>query len=46
MALGALGLVKAALMPSYAALTTLPDLRHRVHTRMRLMPPLIMARTV
>jgi hypothetical protein len=30
----------------YAAFTTLFDRRQRVHTRMRLMPPLIIALTV
>jgi hypothetical protein len=31
---------------NYAAFITFPDRRHRVHTLMRLIPPLIIARTV
>src|SRR5690348_16600520 len=32
-------------VPHYAAFTTLPERRHRVQTRSRLTPPLIIART-
>ena len=38
--------VCSSIETSYAALTTLFDRRQRVQTRMRLTPPLIIARTV
>ena len=45
MAFGAFGLAIACLGTGYAALTTLLERRHRVHTRIRCTPPLIKART-
>jgi hypothetical protein len=47
MALGAFGLESDWLTDlDYAALTTRPERRHRVHTRILLWPPPTMARTV
>src|SRR5450759_2257898 len=46
MAAGAVGVETAWRMrAAYAALTTLPERRQRVQTRMRLTPPLTIART-
>jgi hypothetical protein len=45
MAFGASGLENADFMNAYAALVTLFERRQRVQTRIRLMPPLIIART-
>src|SRR5512142_2199153 len=46
MARGAADVKMASRMARQAALTTLPDRRHRVHTFTRLVPPLTTARTV